>query len=382
MENAITFSDKLKLIEFIFKSDKFTNGPKVKEFEEAWNKWLGSKYSLFVSSGSTANSLLIAAVKELYGLKDGDKVLVPACTWMTNVAPIFQNKLEPIFCDVSLDDYCIELNDLDKIYENHPDIKMIFTTHLLGFSSNVNVFRKYFENSIILEDCCEAHGVLDENYNKAGSDSTGATFSFYYGHHMTTIEGGFVSTCDFELYNLMKMKRSHGLAREASPEKFEEFKKINPEIIPTFLFPTDGYNFRNNELSAVLGLEQLKRLDDCISLRNENFKKYIDIVSSKKDLFYMPKMCKKISSFALPFVCKDKNIYLKLINLFEKYKIEYRPLVAGNLLRQPFLKDYKFGYTKEFYNADLIHELGLYIGNSQFVNEKHLSILRSIMEEL
>ena len=121
-------------------SDKYTNGPKVVEFEKAWSKLIGAKYSLFVSSGSTANTLLIASLKEFYGLKDKDKVLVPACTWVTSVSPIFQNNLTPVFCDISLDDYCIDIDDLEKIKKEHPDIKMVFTTHLLGYHSNKEDF--------------------------------------------------------------------------------------------------------------------------------------------------------------------------------------------------------------------------------------------------
>ena len=383
MENAITFADKLKMASFCLTSDKFTNGPKVREFEEAWSKWVGSKYSLYVSSGSTANFLLIAALKEYTGLKDNDKVLVPSCTWMTSVAPIIQNGLQPIFMDVSLEDYCIDTNDLETIQYLFPDIKLIFTTHLLGFHSNVEKLQAAFPNAVVLEDCCEAHGVKDQYGNRAGSNSLGATFSFYYGHHITTIEGGFISTNDYEFYTLMRMKRSHGLAREAGQESFDIFKSIYPDIVPSFLFVTDGYNFRNTEIGAVLGLEQLKRLDKNIDIRNNNYKEYYDILCTRPDLFHVPS-CKldQMSSFALPFVCKSKEIYNILIQKFKENKIEYRPVVAGNLLKQPFLSAYRFRYHKKKYNVDIIHDLGLYVGNSHSVNKKHLKVLRQIVEGL
>ena len=383
MENAITFADKLKMASFCLTSDKFTNGPKVREFEEAWSKWVGSKYSLYVSSGSTANFLLIAALKEYAGLKDNDKVLVPSCTWMTSVAPIIQNGLQPIFMDVSLEDYCIDTNDLETIQYLFPDIKLIFTTHLLGFHSNVEKLQAAFPNAVVLEDCCEAHGVKDQYGSRAGSNSLGATFSFYYGHHITTIEGGFISTNDYELYTLMRMKRSHGLAREAGQESFDIFKSIYPDIVPSFLFVTDGYNFRNTEIGAVLGLEQLKRLDKNIDIRNNNYKEYYDILCTRPDLFHVPS-CKldQMSSFALPFVCKSKEIYNILIQKFKENKIEYRPVVAGNLLKQPFLSAYRFRYHKKKYNVDIIHDLGLYVGNSHSVNKKHLKVLRQIVEGL
>ena len=382
MNNAITFRQKVKLALFVLSTNKFTNGPKVREFEALWSKWVGSKHSLFVSSGSTANSLLIAAIKEKYNLNDGDKVLVPSCTWMTSVAPIFQNKLTPIFVDISLDDYCINIDDLEKIKQIHPDIKLVFTTHLLGFHSDIEKIREIFPDALVAEDCCEAHGVTDKHGNRMNPNSLGATFSFYFGHHITTIEGGFISTNDSDLYDLMRMKRSHGLAREASPETYKKYQEIYPDIIPTFLFVTDGYNFRNNELSAVLGMEQLKKLDWIINVRNRNYVDYNNLIKQYPDLFYIPKCETNMSSFTLPFVCKNKRVYELLIEKFKEHQIEYRPLVAGNLLRQPFLKNYKFQYEKDVFNADIIHEFGMYIGNSQFVGKRHIKILEKILLEV
>ena len=382
MYNAINFVEKLKLACFILTTNKFTNGPKVRKFEDAWSNWVGAKHSLFVSSGSTANFLFIAAVKEKYNLNDGDKVLVPACTWMTSVAPIFQNKLTPVFIDISLDNYCIDSEDLEKVRQQHPDIKFIFTTHLLGFHSDVNKLRESFPDAIIGEDCCEAHGVTDEFGNRMNPYSKGATFSFYFGHHITTIEGGFVSTNDTELYDLMRMKRSHGLAREASPETYDKLQEQYPDIIPTFLFVTDGYNFRNNEISAVLGMEQLKKLDKIIKIRNKNFIQYHQIISKHSDLFHVPINDPNISSFTFPLVCKNKEIYKLLISKLKEKGIEYRPLVAGNLLRQPFLKNYGFSYGKETFNADIIHDLGMYIGNSHFIGKKHLILLEKLLNDI
>ena len=382
MDNAITLSEKIKMAHFVLTSNKFTNGPKVREFESLWSNWVGAKYSLFVSSGSTANLLFIAAIKEKYNLKDGDKVLVPACTWMTSVAPVFQNNLTPIFIDISLDDYCINLDDLLLVKEKHHDIKFVFTTHLLGFRSNVEKINQVFPDAIIAEDCCEAHGVRDNNGCRMSPVSLGATFSFYFGHHITTIEGGMISTNDPELYQLMRMKRSHGMAREASPEKYKKYQEEYPDIIPTFLFVTDGYNFRNNEISAVLGMQQLKKLDKIIDVRNKNYSRYHKIINQYSDLFIIPKCNDNMSSFTLPFVCRSKKIYDLLISEFKKNKIEYRPLVAGNLLRQPFLKDYSFDYQKDQFNSDIIHYYGLYIGNSQFVTNKHLFLLENILKEV
>ena len=382
MDNAITLSEKIKMAHFVLTSNKFTNGPKVREFESAWSKWAGCKHSLFVSSGSTANFLLIASIKERYNLQDGDKVLVPACTWMTSVAPIFQNKLQPVFIDISLEDYCIEIKDLLLLKEKHPDIKLVFTTHLLGFHSNIKKINEVFPDAFIAEDCCEAHGVKDESGVKIDPKSLGATFSFYFGHHITTIEGGIISTNDSDLYELMRMKRSHGMAREASPEVYKSYQQKHPDIIPTFLFVTDGFNFRNNEISAVLGLQQLKKLNNIVNIRNKNYESYHKLIQPLSHLFYIPKCEDTMSSFTLPFVCKNKKTYELLIKKFKENNIEFRPLVAGNLLRQPFLKGYKFDYHKEQFNSDIVHELGLYIGNSHFIGQKHLKLLDTILQEV
>ena len=188
MDTAITESDKKSLINFISSTDRYTCGKKVKEFEDAWSKWLGCKYSLYVTSGSTANLLLMAAVKELYEIPNGSKVLVPACTWVTNVSPVFQLGLEPVFCDVDLERYSFDLDTLPE-----EDVRIVFITHLLGINSPVEALKRKYPNAVFLEDTCESHGVKAPNGTRRGSTGTGSTFSFYYGHHMTTIEGGIIS---------------------------------------------------------------------------------------------------------------------------------------------------------------------------------------------
>ena len=360
MDTAITESDKKSLIDFISSTDRYTCGKKVKEFEDAWSKWLGCKYSLYVTSGSTANLLLMSAVKELYEIPDGSKVLVPACTWVTNVSPVFQLGLEPVFCDVDLERYSF---DLDTLPED--DIRIVFITHLLGLNSPVEALKKKYPNAIFIEDICESHGVKAPNGMKRGSTSTGSTFSFYYGHHMTTIEGGIISTDNELLYELMKIKRSHGMARLLSPKYYDEAIKKHPNIDPSFLFLTDGFNFRNTELNAVLGLEQLKRLDQNIETRRRNFECFMKHLDPER--FYVPYNDPGNSSFALPFICKNKEDMPKLKTIFKELGVEYRPVVSGNLLLHPFLKKWKD--TVKVPNANIINDNGVYIGNSQFVTE-------------
>jgi CDP-6-deoxy-D-xylo-4-hexulose-3-dehydrase len=382
MKNSISLWDRFQLAKFVLTSDKFTQGENVERFEKEWSKWLGCKYSLFVTSGSTANFLLVSSIIEKYRLEKGDKVLVPSCTWVTNINPIIQLGLTPIFCDVNLENYSFDLDNLKIISELHPDIKMVFVTHLLGIPAEIEKYHKIFPNALFIDDVCESHGCLDKSGNKIGENSLGATFSFYFGHHMSTVEGGMISTDNWELYDLMKMKRSHGLARAS--DQFEYYQNQNLEIEKSFLFVSDGYNFRNTEFGAVLGLSQLKRLDKFIDNRDKSYARFVEIMSSSKNRgnFYPIVYNEGNSCFCFPFICRTKEIKSKLISLLDKYKIEYRPVVGGNLLRQPYLKKYSISGKTENLNVDIIHENGIYIGNNQFVSNKDMDLLETILGEL
>ena len=376
MKETVTRLDRLRMMYFIATTKKFTSDKMVKKFEKAWSQWLGARYSLFVSSGSTANFLLVDAIKEKYNLKHGDKVLVPSCTWMTNVAPIIQLGLTPIFADVNLHNFSFDINDLRRIKLVHPDIKLIFVTHLLGFPADNKAYQEMFPNAIIIDDVCESHGCVSKDGSKVGSDSIGATFSFYFGHHMTTVEGGMVSTNDPELYDIMKMKRSHGLARESI--NFDLLAEQYSDIDKSFLFITDGYNFRNHEIPAVLGLAQLKRLSRMISVRRKNYDSYHKLLKAHSDLFYVSDYNKGNSSFCFPFILKDEEKYIRFKQELTKNGIEHRPIVSGNLMTQPFLKGYSMATKQQEYNVDKL-QYGLYIGNNHFVNEQDFDVLKRVI---
>lgn len=377
MQDTVSKRDRLRMAKFILTSNRLTQGKEVRKFEEQWSEWLGVKHSLFVSSGSAANLLLVSAWKELYEIPEQAKVIVPACTWVTNIAPIIQCGLTPIFCDINLEDYSFDQHSLQKLRDQYADdIYGIFVTHLLGFPAKLDTFRYMFPKAHILEDVCESHGALLENGNKAGTFGVGGTFSFYFGHHMTTIEGGMVSTNDSDLYDLMRIKRSHGMARESL--YFEEYKEKYPDVNPQFLFVTEGYNFRNTDLAAILGQSQLKRLDNMIDIRNSNYKLYQQLLNKYSGLFYIPNTLGKVSSFCFPFVSTHMDIHIKMQKYLKDYHVEYRPIVGGNLLRQPFLAR----YSAECVNADVAHERGLYIGNNHFVNKSNFNMLDEIMSQV
>tara|TARA_R110002072_G_scaffold19956_8_gene73433 strand:+ start:625 stop:1788 length:1164 start_codon:yes stop_codon:yes gene_type:complete len=377
MKDCITKKDKDRMVEFIMTANRFTNGPQVKEFEKQWSEWLGCKYSLFVSSGSTANLLLVSAIKEKYNLKDGDKVLVPAMTWVTNISPVIQLGLKPIFCDVDKDNFGFDLKHLKYLKKKHPDIKMAFVTHLFGIAADIDSYKKIIPDIPYIEDVCESHGATYKG-QKTGTLSEGSTFSFYFGHHMTTIEGGFVCTNDKELYNILKMKRSHGMAREALPEKYEQYKKEYPDIHPQFLFVTDGFNFRSMELNAVLGISQLEGLDEAIERRRQVYNRFLNILQ-KYDHYRTPQK-EGNSSFCLPFICESKNHKEKLEAFLNERGVETRPLCSGNLLRQPFLKNYSID-IEWLPNVEYLHNNGFFIGNNHMITDEEIFKLEEFINE-
>lgn len=376
-ENILEDDDIDLLVDFVKTTKRFTQFIKVKEFEQAWSDWQGCKYSVFVNSGSSANLTLVAAMKELYGWKAGDEVIVPAVTWVTNISPIMQLGLKPVFVDINLKDLSFEYEQIKEKITNRT--RAIFVTHLIGFPADMKKINTIVEGRDIqiMEDCCESHGAKIKEI-KVGNFGVGSTFSFYWGHHITTVEGGMICTDNEKLYNLCLLKRSHGLAREL-PEKYHEiYRNQYPEINFNFLFLTDGFNFRNTELHAVLGLSQIEKLDKYINIRNKNYSEFIDMCKKYKNFFYIFEL-DGISSFCLPFVFKDNEMKRGFQEKLIDTGIESRPVISGNLLKQPFLKNH--GNPSDFKNAELIDKNAFYIGNNQFVNEKRLDALKEIMEE-
>ncbi len=376
-ENILEDKDKEILINFIKSTDRFTQFEKVKKFEFEWSNWQGCKFSTFVNSGSSADLIMLDAVKEFLGIPNGSEVLVPATTWITNITSVIQNNLVPKFIDINLNDLSFDYKKLEQAVT--PKTKIILITHLIGIPANIKKIKKIAAKHklILLEDCCESHGALHEN-KKVGNFGLASAFSFYWGHHFTSVEGGMICTDNEDLNDLFILKRSHGLARELNPNKHQQYKNKYPEIDFNFLFLTKGYNFRNTELNAVLGNEQLKHLDNYIKIRNLNYGKYLKIIKNIAHKLYLLSH-PGISSFCLPFIFRNETDKLKLQEQFRLNQIEYRPVISGNLLRQPCLTEY--GNYRDFTNAEILHLNGIYIGNNQFVNEERLDLLDNIIKK-
>ena len=375
-ENALTKSDLVKLTKYILKTKKLTQGKEVIKFEKQFSKWNKSKYSIFVNSGSSANLLIVSAAKELFKWKSSAEIIVPSLTWPTTVNPVIQSGLKPIFLDTNFYDLSINYEELKK--KINKNTKAIFLAHILGFPSNIKKIKEIINgrNIVILEDCCESIGAkIGEK--KVGNFGLGSSFSFYWGHHMTTIEGGMICTNNLKFYNLCKMKRSHGFARDLDKKYHQKIKKQYSNIDFNYLFLTDGFNLRSTNLNAFLGINQLKKLNDFIRIRNKNFKNYINCINKYKNNFNIIKYqnLKSISSFALPFIFKEKLYLKKFKKLLIENKIEFRSLITGDLTKQPYLDK----YNKKNLNAEIIHKKGIYIGNNQFVNKKNFLVLEKIL---
>jgi len=232
---------------------------------------------------------------------------------------------------------------------------------------------------VLLEDCCESQGA-SVNGEKVGNFGIGGTFSFYWGHHMTTIEGGMICTSSYETYKLLLLKRSHGLARELPDNEHQALKSEYSEIDFRFLFLTDGFNLRSTEINAAIGINQMQRIDNYIELRNRNYGLF---ARKCRDYEQYLKVCEVegMSSFVLPFLFREIEMKKRFTEVLRESGIESRPIISGNLLRQPFLNSYLNADDLVMTNSDLVHFNGVYIGNNQFVDSSRLAILFDLMDK-
>lgn len=367
INDNISVQDKKVMADFILNTNRFTNGPKVKMFEEEWSKWLGVKYSVMVGSGAAANYITTSIVRELKGQKG--EIIVPPIGWVSDVSSIINTGFTPVFVDVSLDTMAISYENIkNAINEN---TKAIVLVHVLGFNGiNDKLIKLAKEHDLILiEDCCESHGATYKD-QKIGTFGDMSCFSFYFGHHMTTIEGGMVSTNNKEIYEYARMFRSHGMTREASSETQKKFARS--DINPLFTFAVPGYNMRSTELNAVLGMEQITRLDYNIQHRCNNLNVWIKNLDNS--LYFVDFDLEGSSNYALPLILNKNTDMSKVCAILEEEKVEYRLGTAGggNQARQPYLERYDFKISGELQVSNYIHDYGLYLGNHPELKEQQI----------
>jgi CDP-4-dehydro-6-deoxyglucose reductase, E1 len=371
INDNITVQDRRMMAHFILNTPRFTNGPKVREFEQIWSRWLGVKYSVMVGSGASANYITTSIVRELKGQRG--EIIVPPIGWVSDVSSVINTGFTPVFVDVDLDTMAISYENIKSAINE--STKAIVLVHALGFNGlNHKIIQLAKEHDLLLiEDCCESHGATCGNF-KVGSLGDMSCFSFYFGHHMTTIEGGMVCTNDQEIYELARMFRSHGMTREASEETQKKYAK--PDVNPLFTFAVPGYNMRSTEVNAVLGLEQIKRLDSNIKSRCKNLNTWLNNLDS--NLYYVDFDTQGSSNYALPLILKEDNQKMnKVCEILEQEGVEYRLGTAGggNQARQPYLENYDFEICGALDVANYIQDFGLYIGNHPELNEQQIKDL-------
>ena len=370
MKNNILETDLKPVIKLLQEKDpRLTSGNKVREFEQLWSEWLGVKYSVFVNSGSSANLLCLALLKEKY--PEGGDIVVPPFTWSSDISSILWMGFSPVFIDISLSSLGLNSDLVIEEIENNKNIKAIFLTHAQGINGLESKLYDYIkkQNIFLIEDVCESHGTLLDNGLKAGSVGNLSCFSYYYAHHMSTIEGGMICTNDKNEYESLRMLRSHGMVRESDDSILRKnWIKQYPDLNEKFIFTRPAFNVRNNEIGALIGIEQLKRLDNMIEKRAKNFEFFLEL---------LPNWCfkefnlKGQSNYAFNVILNqpDEQLMLKLQKTLDENQIEYRRGSAGggNQMRQPYVRN-KFNFSEEDIKriapvTDHVHFFGMYLGN-------------------
>ncbi len=352
-------------------SGQLTMGAKVREFEEKFARYCGARHAVMVNSGSSANLLALSVLTNpLRGvhLRAGDKVAVPAVCWSTSLWPVLQTGLVPVLVDVDPRTLNLSIPSLKEALRQH-DLKAVLMVHVLGNSTELGELLALVKdhNLLLMEDTCESLGSTYRGRMLGGLGSFG-TFSFYFSHHMTTVEGGMVLAATDEDYDLLKCLRAHGWSREQSNRAALE--SANPDIDPRFLFVNVGYNLRPMEIQAAFGLEQLTRLDDMNQHRRANVRRIRDSFlkhPSWTGQLHFPQASSELDPcwFGFPFVV-DSAIrldYRKFTGQLMQQGIDTRPIVSGNMALQPAVRHFNVDLSLgPFAGAQAIHDRGLFIG--------------------
>jgi len=365
MRNNILREDLDVVIDYLKQDDPLlTNGANVRGFESDWSQWLGVKYSVFVNSGASANLLTIAILKIRH--PEGGEVIVPPLTWVSDIASVMQNGFTPVFADI--DPATLAMDPQEILNKINDKTRAVFLTHVQGFDGLTDELLAELERRKIplIEDVCESHGAT-HNGKRLGSIGWISNFSFYYAHHLSTIEGGMVCTNDPKVYQQARMLRSHGMVREASdPQLKAAYQANNPELNPDFIFAYPAYNTRNTEIGGIMGRSQLKRLDRIVERRTENLLRFLDRIDATK--YRTDFKLEGSSNYAFNLILKeaDNELVDRLMTKMRICGVEFRRGSAGggNQIRQPYLKGIvSKNYHLEFPQTEHVHFYGFYIGN-------------------
>jgi len=386
MSDNITREDLDLVIEHLKKDNpKLTNGPECRAFEEAWSKWLDVKYSVFVNSGASANLLSMTMLKIKY--PEGGEVIVPPFTWVSDIASILQCGFTPVFVDIDLDTLGMHGHGILNAITDKT--RAVFITYAQGFdclSDRVLEVLRH-RNIPLIEDVCESHGAT-HNGRLLGSYGWMSNFSFYFAHHMSTIEGGMVCTNDEHVYHTVRMLRSHGMVRECGNWRMaEDYKAKYPELNSDFIFAYAAYNMRNNEIGGILGQNQLKYLNENVRLRNENLFHFLSKLDQKK--YRVDFRLIGCSNYAFNIVLQpefaNKEFVNRLMNKMRDEEIEFRRGSAGggNQLRQPYLKGIvPEDHYKKYPNTEHMHFYSFYIGNYPTLSKIAIDEITNVLNKV
>lgn len=372
---------KKRLCEFIASANQLSIGPECSKFEANFAQYQDRKYSVFFNSGSSANLAVIQSLLNLGKIKKGGLAAFSAITWATNPMPLIQLGLSAIPIDIELDTLNISSKKLTECLKKYP-FKLLFLTNLLGFCGDIDKIKQICqaEKILLIEDNCESLGSVYKGV-KLGNFGLASTFSFFVGHHMSTIEGGAVCTDHKELYIMLKLVRSHGWDRNLNKKDQKRLRKkykVESLFYSRYTFYDLGFNLRPTEINGFLGNVQLQYLEEITAKRQANFIILADAFNQRKDLYYPinTHYLDIISNFAYPVICKSKEIRNKLIKKCQG-KIEIRPIVGGDMTNQPFYRKYMNVYKPKIINpnAKIIKEQGLYCGNDPKLTKKEIQTI-------
>ena len=384
MRNNILREDLDAVIRHLQQDDPIlTHAANVRAFETEWSEWLGVKHSVFVNSGASANLLTMAVLKIAH--PEGGEVIVPPLAWVSDVASVMQNGFTPVFVDI--DPRTLSMDPRKIIAALGPRTRAAFLTHVQGFDGLTDGLIDELKRRRIplIEDVCESHGAT-HNGRKLGGFGWISNFSFYYAHHMSTIEGGMVCTNDPQVYQQVRMLRSHGMVREASDASLRAaYESEFPEVNPEFIFAYPAYNMRNTEIGGILGRSQLKRLDANVKRRTANLHRFLKQIDSRK--YRTDFKLEGSSNYAFNLILKepDDDLVQRLMRRMRESGVEYRRGSAGggNQIRQPYLKGIvPDGHHREFPQTEHVHFYGFYIGNFPDLRDDEIDALCAILNSV
>ena len=370
--------EEITAINKVVESNNFSMGPKVEEFENDFASFFSSKYAIMCNSGSTANLLMIASLffTKRNKLKRGDEVIVPSVSWSTTYTPLQQYGLHVKFVDIDPDTLNFSLEDLANAVSDKT--KVILAVNLLGNPNDFDEIDKIIgeKDIILLEDNCESMGA---KYKKKYTGTFGlmGTFSSFYSHHISTMEGGIIITDDEELYHIMLSLRAHGWTRNL-PQKNHVSNKSNNSFEESFRFVLPGYNVRPLEMSGAIGIEQLKKLPNFIKQRRKNAELFVSLFKND-ERFIIQKEIGESSWFGFSFIIKNNDPRYLIIEKLRKANIDTRPIVTGDFTKNEVLKYFDYSINSDIKHAKNLELNGFFVGNSHEDLIKELNYLKTIL---